>query len=86
MRTGDEVMAADVELIRAVAEALYGEQPAHALSRGLNINTRTVQRWLSGQNAVSPWMWRRLVELVASRERQLAELREEMTELAADEE
>jgi hypothetical protein len=40
------------EQFSAAGEAIYGARWLLPLSRALGVNTRTVQRWASGQNAV----------------------------------
>jgi hypothetical protein len=71
---------AEARLIRAAATVLYGPQPALGLSEGLGVNTRTVQRWLAGQNAVPAGIWRQLFDLAAEREAEITELRAQLAE------
>lgn len=75
MARSDNVPLAAAELIREAAAVLFGPTPVPQLAEALEVNTRTVQRWLAGQNTVPAGVWHQLLELVAERERDLARLR-----------
>ena len=80
MARSDNVALAEARLIRQAASVLYGPNPALGLSEGLGVNTRTVQRWLAGQNAVPAGIWNQLLDLAAEREAEITELRVRLAE------
>lgn len=53
----DNPPEADVALFREIAETLYGPHPADLLADALEVNIRSVQRWLAGQNRVPDAIW-----------------------------
>jgi hypothetical protein len=68
------------KLLVETADALYGEQNIHRLARELDYNPRTVQRWLTGQNTVPPFIWPPLIKLIEARREHLDKLKLEITE------
>ena len=68
MGRGDDAgLAEDAYLIRVAGATLFGTPVADNMARAMNINRRTVQRWLNGQNAVPSHMWQQLVDVVRQR-------------------
>lgn len=75
-RSGDSVSAAQPEVMKQCAALLVGGfNPTLALADVLRVNQRSVQRWLAGQNAVPPALWRELLGIVEEREAALRQLR-----------
>jgi hypothetical protein len=81
---GDDGDLADAELIRAVDAALFGWPVADQMCRALEVNRRTVQRWLNGQNEVPPYRWEQLAEMLEERMEELRRLREALAARADD--
>lgn len=71
--TDDETL----DLLRRVAEALYGSQWHGDLARALDVNMRTVQRWSAGEYLPPPGIWLELVDLMKARREELARLAKE---------
>jgi len=61
-------------MIRAIGGSLFGYPVADNLARGLEMNRRTVQRWLNGQNAVPDNVWETLAEMVNDRLQEMQRL------------
>lgn len=55
------------ELLRQVGEALYGEQWQTELARALDVNNRTVRRWVAGTWEPRPQHTGKLYRLVCQR-------------------
>ena len=62
--------------LRAVGEALYGSQWQAYLARDLGRSARTVNRWLTGKNAIPNSLAVRCVDLLRARRAVLAEIME----------
>ena len=88
MGRGDDSAVADTQLMQLVLRFVFGtgSQAADRMGDVLNINRRSVQRWLSGQNPVptNADFWRGLLELVAARQRELEVIRETLERRVAD--
>jgi hypothetical protein len=69
------------ELLRRVGEALYGERWQNALAHELQINERTMRRWLSGAWDVPTERLAELRELVIQRRGRLDQLAQELARL-----
>jgi hypothetical protein len=54
-------------LIRAIGEALFGSRWQTDLGDHLEVNRRTVQRWLAGQDEPRPGVWDDLEGLLSER-------------------
>lgn len=61
--------------LTTIYSALYGPGWRSALARDLDINERTVRRWLAGQNPVPEWV---PDALIAAQERRIADLRQRL--------
>ena len=74
------------ELLRAIGEALFGPRWQTDLAHHLDVNDRTVRRWLSGQDEPRPGVWDDLEQLFDERataqRRARAELRKFRQNLA----
>jgi helix-turn-helix protein len=64
----------DAELIRAIGEALFGTRWQTALADALGVTTRTIRRWLTGEDQPRPGVWRELHALLTERGQQMREL------------
>jgi hypothetical protein len=64
-------------LLRRVGEALYGDRWQSALAHELQINERTMRRWLSGAQPVPADRWAELRQSVLLRRDRLAQLLQE---------
>lgn len=86
MGRGDDAAVADTQLMQLVSRSVFGTgaQAADRMGDALKINRRSVQRWLNGQNPVPAFVLRELLELVASRQRELAVIRETLERRIAD--
>ena len=60
----DNPPESDVALFREIAETLYGPHPADLLADALEVNIRSVQRWLAGQNRVPDAIWGKMYTLL----------------------
>jgi len=65
----------DLDLFRAIGEALLGPLYQSELARRLNVSVRTMQRWVAGEFAIPPGVWVDLLKLLADRQGELARLR-----------
>ena len=81
---GDDGNLADADLIRQLGAVLFGMPVADAMSRGLGMNRRTVQRWLNAQNAVPANVWEQLREIVAEQLHELERLSQALAARADD--
>lgn len=82
---------ADVDLLRAAGEAIYGELWQRALARGLEdwrpdgrrspIDDRAVRRWAAGAKPVPSWVWLALSGLVQAELSSFADRRRELSAL-----
>jgi hypothetical protein len=61
-------------LLRECAGALYGGAIVHGLSRDLQVNQRTVYRWLAGSLEVPPAVWQAIAEHLQERHAKHGEL------------
>jgi len=64
----------DLNLFCTCGEALFGPQWQSEMARALDVNIRTVQRWASGNNDLSPWVFEKLPALLNERQAKLAKL------------
>lgn len=55
------------ELIRAIGEALFGTRWQTDLGDHLEVNRRTVQRWLAAQDEPRPGVWDDLLKVLDER-------------------
>jgi hypothetical protein len=83
MGRGDGNLA-DADLIRAIGSTLFGYPVADAMARGLEMNRRTVQRWLNAQNAVPDNVWETLAEMVDERLQEAHRLQQRLAARRAD--
>jgi ribosome-binding protein aMBF1 (putative translation factor) len=67
------------ELLREIGQAMFGDRWQTDLAHHLDVNDRTVRRWLSGQDEPRPGVWddleRLLDERIVAQERVRAVLR-----------
>lgn len=73
----------NVELLRAVGEALYGSRWQHELAAALDVNERTVRRWVSGATPVPAFLASALFRLVLDRTATLDELLDQLRPIAS---
>ena len=64
----------DLDLFCKCSESLFGPQWQSEMARALDVNIRTVQRWASGSNDLSPWVFEKLPALLNERQAELAKL------------
>jgi transcriptional regulator with XRE-family HTH domain len=64
----------DSELIRAIGEALFGTRWQTDVADALGVSSRTVRRWLTGEDQPRPDVWRELHALLTQRGQQIREL------------
>jgi hypothetical protein len=60
-------MRYDRKTLHIVGQILYGPGWVEALSNGLGLNMRTVQRWASGKNPIHPLVWPKIAALCRPR-------------------
>lgn len=68
--------------LESVAIALFGQQWQTPLSRALDVNIRTVQRWAAGENPPPVSIWADLADLCAARRDELGRLAGECRKMA----
>lgn len=71
-------MKKDIATLEKVGMALFGNIWQTDLARELEINDRTVRRWVSGDQAIGDWVWDRLPPLCRSHAVALIELAEKL--------
>src|SRR3954468_24767829 len=74
-------MTDDLELLRRVGGALYGDRWQSDMAHVLGVNVRTVQRWLSGEREPGSETWTALRALVVRRIPLLAAIEIDLSEL-----
>ena len=57
-----------------IGKALFGERSLDRFAYALEVNPRTVQRWLSGQNDMPEWLPERCAGIIADHIRELERL------------
>ena len=63
------------EQLHNIGKALYGERSfVDRFANALEVNPRTVQRWLSGQNDMPEWLPERCAGVIADHIRELERL------------
>lgn len=67
----------DSEIIRLIGEALFGSQWQSDLAGALGVSSRTVRRWLAGEDRPRPGVWHDLHTLLRDRERRIREILED---------
>ena len=61
-------MATDqTKLLQDAGESLYGALWQSELARALGVADRTVRRWVAGDTAIPPGVWREIRDLLAKR-------------------
>ena len=61
--------------LHEIGSALYGERSfVDRFAYALDINPRTVQRWLSGQNEIPEWLPERCAGIIDARIKELKRL------------
>jgi hypothetical protein len=65
----------EIDMLRRIGEALYGEHWQSPLARDLAVAVRTVQRWAAGSRAIPASLWPQAECLLAARAREIAEIR-----------
>jgi hypothetical protein len=58
-----------------IGDALYGERCLDRFAKALEVNPRTVQRWLSGKNEMPDWLPARCGGIIDARIKELERLR-----------
>ena len=62
------------EQLHNIGKALYGERSLDRFAYALEVNPRTVQRWLSGQNEIPEWLPERCAGIIDARIKELEHL------------
>ena len=62
------------EQLHNIGKALYGERSLDRFAYALEVNPRTVQRWLSGQNEMPEWLPERCAGVIDARIKELERL------------
>lgn len=70
-------------LLREAGEALYGTQWQSEMARDLNINTRTVQRWVAGVGEPAPGHYLDILRITQERAMMLDALADRLKREAA---
>lgn len=70
-------------LLQMTGEALYGPQWQSPLSRDLDCNVRTIQRWLAGVNDPPDGIWLDLLRLTQERAMMLDALADDLRRAGA---
>lgn len=73
----------DLDLFRAIGEALYGPQWQSELARQLDVNLATMRRWATGKFAIPPGIWADLANMLAERQVEIAKLEPLLKERAS---
>lgn len=60
--------------LHEIGKSLYGERSLDRFSYALEVNPRTVQRWLSGQNEIPEWLPERCAGIIDARIKELERL------------
>ncbi|RLZ10817.1 transcriptional regulator [Acinetobacter sp. 2JN-4] len=58
--------------LRQAGELLYGNQWQSDLARAINVDSRRIRQWLSGQRAVPEGLWLEIIELLKNNSRDTA--------------
>ena len=74
------------DMLADVGRALHGERWQTALAHDLEVADRTVRRWIAGDTAPPPGVWRDLIALVEAWRMALARLLERLDRAATMEE
>lgn len=69
----------DAALLMRIGQALFGERWQTDLASLLEVNSRTMRRWASGQNEPPSWLVDRLMALINTRQEELTTLRASLT-------
>jgi transcriptional regulator with XRE-family HTH domain len=64
----------DSETIRRIGEALFGRQWQTDLAEALSVSSRTVRRWVSGEDNPRPGVWQDLAALLLEREQRIRQI------------
>jgi DNA-binding XRE family transcriptional regulator len=64
----------DSEAIRLIGKALFGSQWQTDLANALGVSSRTVRRWVSGEDNPRAGVWQDLAALVRDREQRLRQI------------
>lgn len=54
--------------LKSIGEYLYGGGWQSALAKALNINLRSVQRWVAGTHPIPESAWQEIIELTAAKQ------------------
>jgi predicted transcriptional regulator len=63
----------------AVGRALYGDRWQSDIARDLGVSDRTIRRWVSGEDIPRLGVWRDLLALVISHEKELSAVKRILT-------
>ena len=63
------------EILKAIGEALHGEQWVTPLSKDLNINRKTIQRYMNGELKINSGIASDLASLLSQRQDRIIKLR-----------
>ena len=73
----------DLDLFRAIGEALYGPLWQSEFARQIGVNDRTMRRWATGAFGLPTGIFDTVLPLVADRQDELADLRSRLDKLTS---
>lgn len=60
------------EQLKQAGELLYGNQWQSDLARAINVDSRRIRQWLSGQRPIPVGLWLEIIELLKNNSRDTA--------------
>lgn len=60
------------EQLKQAGELLYGNQWQSDLARAINVDSRRIRQWLSGQRPIPAGLWLEIIELLKNNSRDTA--------------
>lgn len=66
------------EQLKQAGELLYGNQWQSDLARAINVDSRRIRQWLSGQRPIPVGLWLEIIELLKNNSRDTASYAESL--------
>ncbi|ENW81326.1 hypothetical protein F909_02617 [Acinetobacter sp. ANC 3929] len=60
------------EQLKQAGELLYGNQWQSDLARAINVDSRRIRQWISGQRPIPVGLWQEIIELLKNNSRDTA--------------